>query len=816
VNNNTFQPPQEEEGFDFKALLTKLYTNWYYIVLSVLIALSVAYIYNKYLVPSYSVTTSIFLKGKSGIGTGLEILIAEEGSGESSNPKGIDDELTKLKSSRMMEQVIDSLNLHISYYAHGKFNKQELYKKSPFLVSVNYDKIPDLFYGNHIYLTPLSRESYILELPDDELIFNHQSGAFEPIANTSKEQTQMLFGRKYALDSCFLSIDMNEGFSMKNEAQKYSFLIQQKEILAESLSRKLDIKKAGKSSAIVHISTEGKVIVKEVDILNKLVKVYTVNSLREKNQVLYNTLKFIDDQIAEVSDTLKIIEEELNHFRKSNRLMSVASVGTEAFGKLKQYEEEKIKIIEKRRYYVYLRDYLNHNDPLEKIVAPSLIGINEPLISQLIAELVGAASERNKMSLYQEPTTKTWQKMDSRISLLKKEVLEVIKNNLNNSELEIRDLDARYLELEKEALILPDKEREFLNIERKLKIREGIYTYLLQKRTEIGMSKAGSVPDVSVIGEAKPRNASMIGLKKTEIYGIAALIGLLLPCLLLYLSLILNDKLQSKKEIERLTQIPVIGMIGHNRRNQYLVVNENPKSIITESFRSTRLNLTYFAPNKKNKIIGVTSSVSGEGKTFFTMNLAAVYALAGKKTVVIMADLRKPKYEVELGLNLSKGLSTYLTGQSTYEESVQTTNVANLDIVPAGPIPPNPAETLGLPTMEELIERLRLNYEYIIIDTPPLGLLADWFIISPFIDAGIYIVRHNYTRKSLLRKINDLYKEKKVPNMSIVINDIGQKSAGYGYGYGSYGYDYDYSYFEKPETTFQKILKFFKNKKNKK
>lgn len=807
---NTFQQ-EEEEGFDFKGLLSKFYDNWYFFILSLAIALSVGYVYNQYLVPSYSVSTNVLLKEKGNHFSGLESLLNEDGATFS---KDLVDEFTRLKSPQLMEKVIDTLNLQVSYFVHGKLKRLESYKKNPFIVYTNYEYLPANLSGKYVYLKPLSGFSFQLESADGDELFDHSTGEFVSLEQARQESTTMIVGRKYNLDSTYLQIVLNPNYKSlpQNDGSRYCFLIQEKEILAEDLSKKLTIKKESKSSSIVIISTEGKLIKKEVDILNTLISVYTINNLREKNRALLNTLNFVDEQIAEVSDTLKIIEDELNLFRKNNKLVLSTSMSSDAFAKLKEIDDKRVSTLSNQRYYIYLQKYIINNDPLEKIVAPSMIGIEEPLVSKLVGDILNAANERNRMSLYQEAANPEWEKMNKRINFLRKNILEVLYNNLKNTKDDLAELDRKYRNLEQEAIVLPDKEREFLKIERKLKIREDIYTFLLQKRTEMGMSKAGSVPDVMVIDPAKIRNASIIGLKKKDIYSTAALIGLLLPAAILYLTMLLNDKIQSKKDIEQIVKIPIVGMVGHNRRSEYLVVNENSKSIITEAFRSIRLNLTYFAPDKKNKVIGVTSSVSGEGKTFFTMNLAAVYALAGKKTVVVMSDLRKPKYEAELGLDLMKGLSTYLTGQSNYEESVQATKVKNLYIIPAGPIPPNPAETLGLPSMELLIERLRKEYEYVIIDTPPLGLLADWFIMSQFIDAGVYIVRHNYTRKPLLKKLSDLYKEKKVVNMSIVINDISQKSAGYGYGYGSYGYDYGYSYFEKPESKLQALFNIFKRK----
>ncbi|WP_177199982.1 polysaccharide biosynthesis tyrosine autokinase [Flexibacter flexilis] len=809
---STFQQ-QEDEGFDFKALLFKIYDIWYYVLFSVLIALVASYIYNKYLVPTYSVSTSVMFKSQQKRSFDLEALIDEEGISLGGGG-GMDNELAKLTSAQMVEQVIDSLKLNVSYFAQGQLSRLELYKDAPYVVTTDFEQIPSVLVNKLLYYEPVSNNEYLL-VDSENLVFNHITSTFVERETLPKNQA-MFLGHKYAMDSSFLLIQPNLVVPKQlGEKTRNCFIIHDKVKLSEKIAATLLIERTKKGGNLINISIKGPHIQKIVDIINTLMAIYAVNDMRERNLSLSNTVNFIDDQLAQVSTILKSTEGELDGFRKFNKSMSVSQMSAEAFSELKGFDKEKEHLKTRQQYYLYLKKYLSGNNPIDQIVAPAMLGIDEPLMTNLINELLSVSSKLREKKFYQNDDNKPIISYKQKIVFLRQQILEVVENDLRMLSLQLHNADENYKEAESQILSLPDKERQQLSIERRLKINDNIYTFLLQKRTEIGMTKAGTTPNVNVISTAKPQNATIVGMQKVQIYAIAALAGLLFPIVVVVLMMLLNDKLQSKKDVERISRIPILGLIGHNTRGDYLVVNDNPKSVITEAFRSIRLNLTYFAPDKKHKVIGVTSSVSGEGKTFLSMNLGAVFALAGKKTVVIMADLRKPKYEVELGLDLSKGLSTYLTGQSTYDESVQITKFSNLYVLPAGPIPPNPAETLGLPAMEELINRLREDYECVIIDTPPLGLLADWFILSPFIDAGVYIVRHNYTRKSFLKKINELYVEKKVKNISIVINDIGKKMAGYGYGYTSYGYDYGYSYFEKPATWYQKLFGLFSKKRKK-
>lgn len=807
---STFQ--EQDDSFDFKALLFKIYDIWYYVLLSVMVALAGAYIYNKYLTPVYSVSTSVMFKNQPKRDLDLEALLDEEGASSVFSSGNIDDELAKLISAETIEQVIDTLDLQVSYFAQGQLQRIELYKEAPYTVTTDFEQVPAVLVNKLLYYEPVSNSQYLL-VDENNLVFDYSKSMFverSALSNTGF----MSLGHKYMLDSTFILIAPSLVIPKQlGEDARFCFIINDKVRLSEKIAATVQIERPKKGGNLISISIKGTHAQKIVDILNMLVSIHTYNDIRERNLALSNTVKFIDEQLAEVSASLKASEDELNGFRKANKSMTVDQIGTEAFEQLKIFDRDKSLLLSKQRYYMYLKKYISGNNPIEKIVAPAMLGIDEPLMTGLINELLSTSAKLSEKKFYQNDENKPIIAFKQQIIFLKQQIAEVVENDLKSLNEQLQEIDRRYNNQSLQIISLPDKEREQLSIQRRLKINDNIYTFLLQKRTEIGMTKAGTTPNLNVISTAKSQNIMMVGLQKSQIYLFAILLGLLLPIGVVALMIVLNDKLQSKKDVERISSIPVSGMIGHNTRSDYLVVNDNPKSVITEAFRSIRLNLTYFAPEKKHKVIGVTSSVSGEGKTFFCMNLAAVFALAGKKTVVIMADLRKPKYEVELGLDLSKGLSTFLTGQSTYEQSVQSTKYSNLNVLPAGPIPPNPAETLGLPAMEELINRLREDYECIIVDTPPLGLLADWFILSPFIDAGVYIVRHNYTRKSFLKKINDLYIEKKVKNVSIVINDIGKKSAGYGYGYTGYGYDY--SYFEKPDSWYQKIFGLFRKKRKK-
>jgi capsular exopolysaccharide synthesis family protein len=333
----------------------------------------------------------------------------------------------------------------------------------------------------------------------------------------------------------------------------------------------------------------------------------------------------------------------------------------------------------------------------------------------------------------------------------------------------------------------------------------------LEKRAEAGIAKASNLPDIKLLEAATGYSAWMVAPQTKNIYTMASIAGLLLPFLYIFLKSVTNNKITSKDSITNYTNIPILGIIGHSVSKSNLVVAENPKSGIAEAFRSLRVNLGYLSGAKESKLISITSSISGEGKTFCSINLATIIALAGHKTILIGADMRKPKIFADFGHANDKGLSTFLAGKHQLDEVIKTTNVQDLHFITAGPVPPNPAELMELPKLAVLVAELKKTYDFIVIDTPPVGLVSDAFSLLRQSDINIYIVRHKYTEIKLLEKINNIYNEGRIKNLGIVINDLVAGDAKYSYGY-EYGYGYyqGYGYYE--EETFSKtrsLKKFF-------
>lgn len=780
---------------------------WLFFALSVVTAMALAFAYVRYTEQVFKVSTSIMLKDEASKIEGLENLFKDLGIG--SGKKNLENEIEVLKSQKIVQMAIEKLDFKVFYFAEGNIRTTEIYKENPFRVTI--DSLEEEWEDTPIYIKPINDQDYQLHSQYEKTYFDPQTRQFSITDKTSlPERCNLRYGVSYPLGGSRITVEKDSvQLSEYNQGTLFFFVFNQPEKLADSYKNRLQVRQTNKLSTILDLAMVGKNIQKEVDFLNMLVQVYSDNLLQQKNQVASNTIQFIDNQLSEITISLQDAEEQLKYFRANNKIMDLSFAASNAFLKLDQLESEKAKLTVKRKYFDYLLNYVKSNELSKDVIAPSSIGIDDPLLTSLIQQLSKLITEKSVLSITAKEKNPAWFVLEDKINSLKKELAENIRNIIANSKIEEDEMNKRIGVLEKSVDQLPDNERRLVNIQRKFNLNDNIYTYLLQKRAEAGIARAANLPDCQVVEMASDRGASLVAPKKVVVFAVALFFGILLPTIFALARIWLNDKILSKEDLEAITNIPIAGMIGNNPGGKNLVTMDNPRGSVTEDFRSIKLNLPYLQPNRKLKVICVTSSVPGEGKTFCSVNLASVYALSGKKTIVLFADLRRPRIDKELKIDAENGLSNVLIGKSRLQDVIQKSSIPNLFVLPPGPTPPNPAELLGAEQMEKVMEELREQFDYIVIDTPPLGLVADSLLLIKWSDVITYIVRHNYTRKIFLQKINEMYDEQRVQNLSIIINDIFGDTVGYGYGYGYRygGYGYRYSgYFEDEELPFWKRI----------
>ncbi|MBT3611643.1 MAG: polysaccharide biosynthesis tyrosine autokinase [Flavobacteriales bacterium] len=788
----------QEETIDIKALILKYAQYWYYFILSILFFGCIAFLNNRYTVPEYSVSTTLLIRDDNNTQLGAENLL--EGLELFSGKKNLKNEIVILKSYSLSEKVIKELNLGISYYQHGFLQTNELFGNSPFNIRVDSSHLQ--LTGVNFKLTPVNNEKFILSVvADNQYPYTILSKNIEKslTANINIE-------REYAFNSLieteFYAFTVNKSIHFNLEqiigSEKYfSFKLHQIDKLANNLIEKVIINPINKETSILKLSIKERTPRRSIHILNKITEIYIRSGLDEKNLMAINTIHFIDEQLAIIKDSLSGIERKLELFKTKHPNLEIVDkeYGT-YFQKQKldnSLSEQSVNI----KYYKSLLSYLKNDKNTNSIVSPTSMGISNPELNSLINQLLQLYAKKGELQLTTTGKNPTYIAVLSQINHTKKTIIENVNNLISSASIYEVDLIDRITTFDKKINKLPEAEKDYLILRRKYEYNEQTAIYLQQKRYEASLAKAGTESDHKVIDLARLDSEKPISPRKSLAYFIALLFGILIPITFISLRDFFSDTIKSKSDLLNSTNIPILGLVGHSDNAKSLVVPNASKSIIAESFRALRTNIQYLAADKKKKVITVTSSIGGEGKTFTTMNLAAIFALSGHKTILIGGDLRKPKLHKDFKVNTSKGLSSYLINKSDLAEVIEKTEIDTLNVIASGPTPPNPAELLDSKKMINLIMELNKTYDYVIIDTPPIGLVTDGVILMRNADVNLYVVRHNYSKTSALNVINNLYRQKQVENIHIIINDFKHTSSGYGYGYG-YGSS-GYGYYENEE-----------------
>ena len=783
----------QEDTIDIKALILKYVQYWYYFALSILFFGFIAFLNNRYTVPEYSVSTTLLIRDDNNTQLGAENLL--EGLELFSGKKNLNNEIIILNSYSLSERIIEELNLGISYFQHGLVQKNELFKNAPFKVKVD---------SNHLQLTginfqilPLDNENFTLSVSaKDKYPYNTSTERFDKslIANFNIEKN---YSFNTVIESDFLSFSIikTEYFDLEKileSGNSFSFRLHQTDNLCHKLINEVIINPINKESSILKLNIKGRAPKKNIEILNKLTEIYIRSGLDEKNLMAINTIYFIDNQLTIIQDSLSYIENKLQLFRSNNPNLTIVDKDYGTYFQKQKLDntlsEQSVNI----QYYRSLLSYLKNDKNANSIVSPTSMGISNPELNSLINQLLQLYAKKGELKLTTTERNPTYISVLAQIDHTKETIIENVRNLIASASIYERDLRSRINAFNSSINKVPEAEKTYLILKRKHQYNEQTAIYLQQKRYEASLAKAGTESDHKVIDSAKFDSETPIKPRKLLAYFIAIILGVIFPITIISLRDFFSDTIRSKADLLNSTKIPMLGLVGHSDNARSLVVSTSSKSIIAESFRSLRTNIQYLAADKSKKIITITSSIGGEGKTFTAINLAAIFALSGHKTILIGGDLRKPILHEDFKVDAQKGLSSFLINKSDLSEVIEKTEIDALDVIASGPTPPNPAELLDSSKMKDLIKELNKTYDYVIIDTPPIGLVTDGVILMQYSDVNLYVVRHNYSKTKALGVINNLYNQEQVRNVHLIINDFNQSSSGYGYGYGygSSGYGY--------------------------
>ena len=778
----------DEQSIDIKNIIYIFLSHWYLFAGGALIALVIGFLINRYTEDVFQSTGTVLIKEDRSVDPTTIITGASFG-----NSQNMGNEIAILKSYTLVDRVVKKMNIEVTYFEKGRIATKELYKSAPFTVEI--DRSVPQTVGLIYEISFLDENNISLKVKAD-----HQKEydfiLCQTISNKAKRiDTIGNYTQGDWIDNGYnrMRIVFNENFDFaRDKNRKMMFQINDYASLVRQMN--FSVSPLNKQSSIASVITTGTNRQKIVEFTNALLNEYVNRGLEKKNIVSENTINFIDNELSGIQDSLTTAEIDLQDFRTTNDLMNLDAQTQQVLSSIRALEKEKAEMDVNLKLYKRLQSYiqLQIDDP-ENLAAPSTMGINDPLINKLVVDLVSLSQAKAVQVITLTEQHPTIIKMDEQILTYKRTLLETINNLVSNTQMSLAEIEKRIGKAETESRNLPHKQRQLIGYQRKFELNQNTYNYLMQRRAEAQILRASNTPDNEIIDEARLEKTFRIAPRSSMNYLIALILGLLIPALYLFLKDFFNVSVLDRKDVEKLTEFPIIGQIVETNSKDPLVVINSPKSPIAESFRSVRTNIEYITQGKQKSVILVTGDSQSVGKTFNSINTASIYALYGKKTVLLGFDLRKPKLFQEFGLNNNIGLSTYLSNKDTLDGVIQASGkIPNLDIITSGPIPPNPAELIASDKCNELFDKLKEIYDYIIIDTPPLGLVTDAFLLMRHSDVNLYIVRQGVTNKNIFGSIiKDI--ESRDIKVNIILNGIKQEG-GYGYHYGSYKYGYSYAY----------------------
>lgn len=792
-NNNNNNNIEEESSINLKELLFVMLNNWHYFIICIVVSILIFFAISKFSTPQYEAKATILIKNNENALSQLSMLDNSFGG----NKSNFQNEIGQIQSYTMTKRAVKSLDLYVNYYQKSNFQKIEIYKDSPFIVELDLFKLQTV--DIPIKVEILSKDKYILSYDSKENARQYDYGQdmlLEDKVSFSGKNKTLAFGEWYESDGMKFrllrndEIDFNPNFTNID----YYFVINDLDQIAKDFhSTQIDL--INKESTIINISFKYPNQKKAIDYINMLCKIYIDITFEEKNYMNTSTIKFVDAQISNIADSLANAEIKREEFQVKNNSIDLGGDAKFLFDKANELESKRAEEYAKTQYYDYLAKYISSADMDDGVVAPAVMGVEDHLLNNLVKELATRLTLKKSMAITTTPKNVQYQKINSEINSLKSQIEENIRSLKRVSTLASNEITRQLNIFNTELNKLPSTQRNLINIERQFKFNDEIYTFLYQKRAEAEIARNSALPDHKIVDEA--RVALKVYPKTALNLMIAILLGLLAPALYIFIRFQLNNLIESKADIEKVSKSPIIGYIPRIPEDESkLVVFAKPKSQITESFRSIRTNIKYIVGKGKNQVILVSSAMPGDGKSFISMNLASVISLAGHKTIIIGYDLRKPKLHHFFNLKNNAGLSTYLIGKDSLDEIIQHTEFNNLDIIASGPIPPNPSELIDSEENAELIRELRKRYDAIIFDTPPILLITDAVTLTKESDINIIVVRAGQTNKNVFAStIGDFENRDKV-KFNFIFNDISNSGSRYGYGgYGSYGYgNYGYGY----------------------
>lgn len=777
---------EEHSGFNLAALWKIVVLHWYWIVLSTIVALGAAFGYLKYTRPVYASNMKILVKdedSRSRMYRGGQLAL--ESMGVISNSNGFDNELEILTSSNISQRVVKSLKLYVSYELDGRLRNHELYKNNPYIVDMPENQLVDLHsliqlkidrQGDGVHVAgeiyvPRSKEPILFERSVKEL-----PGSFNTPVGT-------------------ITLQRNPGVGAELPEKAMYATIMPLEYAAKAYGSRLSVSASSKTTTVAVLNYLDTQPERAIDYLNELFRSYNEDANEDKNEVALKTEEFLKNRISAIREELDATESNLESYKKKNELINLTNDASNALNKLTEYQKEQVELETQLNLVTALLDYVD--DPRNAFnVVPSNLGLKDADMSNLLNKYNENVLQRNRLLKSSSPENPYVKRLTAQLEEMWPTIRLSLKSVRENILTQKRSAEDQYNLFSRRVGEVPTQERSLNNIIRQQEIKVELYLMLLQKREENYISLNSTAAKARVIDD--PRSTGKVSPKTKVILLGALVLGLCFPVGLIYLLGLLRYRIEGREDVEMLTKIPVLADIPLAPKSLdgelSLAVRENSNDMMEEAFRGLRTNLRFILSEKEN-VIACTSCIPGEGKTFVSTNLAMSLALLGKRVIIVGLDIRKPRLVKLFGLSSDhRGITTFLSSDSgDFQDLDKQIHHAvlnpNLDVLPAGVIPPNPGELISREQLDHAIALLREHYDYVIVDTPPVGLVSDTLSAARVADMTIMVCRADYSPRNNFQLINALHHDNKMPKITLVLNgiDLKKRKYGYYYGYGKYG-----------------------------
>ena len=773
---------EKEEKTDFKAILFKYAIHWPWFLACTLLCMAGAWLYLCYTPSVYNISASVIIKDNDKNSKASSGMADLEDLGFYSSINNFDNEVEILQSRTLIKKVVEELDLYISYATKSSFHDIELYKSSPVKVWITPEEAQKLPAPARLHLTlqPGNKLNVKLRIGEEE--YNKQFDKLPALLTTP---------------SGTFSFTPKDSTTVQS-TQEIMATVSSPRSVANAYRGALSIEPTSKSTTIAQISVKSTHTQRGMDFINKLVEVYNRDANDDKNEVATKTAEFIDERIKIINGELGTTEQELETFKRDAGLTDLKSDAQLALSENSEYEKKRAENSTQLRLVQFLASYANNPDHAYEVL-PVNVGLTDTGLTELINRYNEMLLERKRLLRSSQENNPVVVNLDASIRAMRSNVLTTINSVQRGLAITQADLERQAGKYAGRITNAPGQERQLVSISRQQEIKAGLYLMLLQKREENAITLASTANNARIVDEALA-DAIPVSPKGKMIYLVALILGVALPVAVIYIIELFKYKIEGRADVEKITSLPIVGDVpfSENKSSEgAIVVHENQNDLMAETFRNVRTNVLYMMKSNE-KVILVTSTTTGEGKTFIASNLAVSLALLGKKIVIVGLDIRKPSLNKAFNLShREQGISQFLANPEHTDlmSLVQVSNInPNLSILPGGPIPPNPTELVARESLPQAIDILKKHFDYIILDTAPIGMVTDTLLISRVANASIYVCRADYTHKADYTLINELGEQKKLPNLCTIINglDMKKKKYGYYYGYGKYGKYYGY------------------------